>query len=138
MSVFQDYLVQVNKIKEYEELKESAQAVIQETLKNAGKGTVPSKQAEKILKSVSKMDSLDKKIKVEREKLDITRATIKSLLETILSGRIIMFDVDVPDSSKGNKKTKRHIDFELVEDGGHPSGRRLKVSWQHNRQELDA
>jgi hypothetical protein len=67
MSVFQDYLVQVNKIKEFQELKESGQSAIQATLNDVGKGTVPSKQAEKILKSVRRIDELEKKINSERE-----------------------------------------------------------------------
>jgi hypothetical protein len=136
MSSYQDYFDQVNKIKELVELKDSGLSAIQEILNKTGKGIVPYKIADKLSKHLDKLEQLDKKIAVEREKLDNTRTSIIKLLTTILAGRVIRFDVDLPDPKKGNKTVKTYLDFAMVEDAG--LGRRLKVTFSHDSTELDA
>jgi hypothetical protein len=136
MSSYLDYFNQVNKIKELVELKDSGLSGIQEILNKTGKGVVPYKIAEKLSKHLDKLNQLDEKIAEEREKLDNTKASITQLLSTILAGRVIRFDVDLPDPKKGNKTVKTYLDFALVEDAG--LGRRLKVTFSHDSTELDA
>lgn len=136
MSSYQDYFDQVNRIKELVELKDSGLSAIQETLKKSGKGVIPYKLAEKLSKQLDKVDKIDKAINQEREKLDQTKASISQLLATVLSGRVIRFDIDLPNPKKGNKTLKTYLDFALVDDAGH--GRRLKVTFSHDSTELDA